>query len=286
MKKTFAILAAAVFGISASAQDIVPVGIIDGKISQPQTTLYVDITVEQQDVIAGPYARYAQKYLGVSAPLADKSLYEITDAAISQESRETTNTDTACAAPDVTHMNPAKGFPKLLVDRMSNSQLSMEDNAQLAAERIFNIRKSRYELITGEAGENVFGAGLSSALKELDRLEEEYLSLFLGKQTGKTITKQFKVTPAQGKQTYIVCRFSNIDGLLPQDDLSGQPVILETKPLGNISTAGLPVVNKPIKTDQAYQIADDVLCRVIVDNAEIASATIPVYQLGQTIYLR
>lgn len=286
MKKVLAILAAAVIGLPAWAQNtITPIGVVDGRVSQPQTTLYIDITVEQQDIVAGPYARYAQKYLGVSAPLADKVLYEITGAAVCAESRHI-GVPLAATGGAVSHMNPAKGFPKLPVDRMSNSQLSLEDNAKLAADRIFSIRKSRYELITAEAGENVFGAGLRSALDELDRLEEEYLSLFLGKLTSRTVSKQYKAVPAQGKQNYIVCRFSNIDGLLPQDDLSGEPVVLEITPAGNVSTAGLPVVDKPAKTDKAFRVADDALCRIIFNGVEIASETIPVYQFGQTVYLR
>ncbi len=284
MKKILSACAAIIICAAATAQGIAPIGIVDGKISQPQTTLYVDITVEQQDIIAGPYARYAQKYLGVAAPLADKVLYKITSAKISD------NNAIQTAAPEmksglVSHMNPNAGFPKLQIDRMSNSQLSLEDNARLAADQIFKIRKSRYELITGEAGENVFGAGLENALDELNRMEEEYLSLFLGKQVNTTVVKQYKITPSADRHTYIVCRFSNVDGLLPDDDLSGQQVVLDTKALNAISTEGLNTMPKPSKSAPAYRIADDALCRIFFNNTEIASATIPVYQFGQTVYI-
>jgi hypothetical protein len=184
------------------------------------------------------------------------------------------------------HMNPVKGFPKLLIDRMYNSAGSLEDNARLAADRIFNIRRSRYELITGEAGENVFGAGLGSALAELDKLEEEHLSLFLGKQTTKITSAEYEVMPSGDKENYIVCRFSTTDGLLPTEDLSGQPIVLETTPLNHLSTEGFAVVEKPSKDDRAYRIADDVVCRVISGNIEIASEIIPIFQFGKTVYLR
>ena len=42
-------------------------------IAQPRTILAVDVTVERDQTLTGPYARYAQKYLGVRAPLADKT---------------------------------------------------------------------------------------------------------------------------------------------------------------------------------------------------------------------
>ncbi|MDR0908019.1 MAG: DUF4831 family protein [Rikenellaceae bacterium] len=285
MKKAFAFLVVSGFCLAVQAQNIVPAGVVDGKPSQTQTSVYVNITVTEQEIIAGPYARYAQKYLGVAAPLTDKKLYEITGATIATQPAVRSN-DNASEASIVSLMNPAKGFPKLLIDRTSNSSLSLEENARAAANRIFDIRRSRYELITGDAGENVFGAGLGSALAELDKLEEEYLSLFLGKQTTVTRHRQCKVVPTAGKETYILCRFSTVGGLLPSGDLTGEAIVLETIPLNNISTAGFTVVQKPDKTDRAFLVADDVSCRVVFDNTEIASETLAVLQFGRTLYLR
>lgn len=286
MKKTIAVIAAGFFCIVAAAQEILPIGTENGKLSPTQTALNVDVTVMRQNIQAGPYARYAQKYLGVSAPLADKVLYEIIAADINTTDvfRESFVEQ---ASGNMSHTSSRKGFPKLLIDRMSNSQSGLEDNARAAADQIFKIRRSRMDLITGEAGENVFGAGLESALAELARLEEEYLSLFLGKQFDTPVTKRYRVIPVQGKQNYIVSRFSETGGLLSDDDLSGEPIVLELKPRGTASTAGLNVVtDKPAKTDRQYRIADDVACRVICDNAEIASRVVPIYQFGQTVYLR
>ena len=51
-------------------------------VAQPRTILAVDVTVEHDVTLSGPYARYAQKYLGVRAPLADKTTWNITGAQI------------------------------------------------------------------------------------------------------------------------------------------------------------------------------------------------------------
>ena len=50
--------------------------------SLPRTTLKVTVEVEKESIRKGPYARYAQKFLGVMAPLADKDIYTITGGKI------------------------------------------------------------------------------------------------------------------------------------------------------------------------------------------------------------
>ena len=51
-------------------------------VSQPRTVLAVDVTVEKDVTLSGPYARYAQKFLGVRAPLTDKTGWAVTGAAV------------------------------------------------------------------------------------------------------------------------------------------------------------------------------------------------------------
>ena len=47
-----------------------------------ETVLAADITVRCEKIVCGPYARYAQKFLGLRAPLTDKTGYTVADAAI------------------------------------------------------------------------------------------------------------------------------------------------------------------------------------------------------------
>lgn len=51
-------------------------------VSQPRTVLAVDVSVEKDVTLSGPYARYAQKFLGVRAPLTDKTGWAVTGAAV------------------------------------------------------------------------------------------------------------------------------------------------------------------------------------------------------------
>ncbi len=230
------------------------------------TTLYIDISVERQEIVAGPYARYAQKYLGISAPLADKVIHEVTRANVSDTNELTYSDEYAASEGD---------FSKLPIDRTSGTTLGAEESARLAAARIFEIRRNRFDLITGNVGENVFGAGLSSALAELDRMEEEYLALFLGKQNRQVTTKKFRITPSRNALTYT----------LPADNDSGEEVVLELKTLGIPSLEGFGVTDKPSSKSISYTIPADVLCRVLYGDEELASTILPVNQFGRIVYL-
>ena len=51
-------------------------------ISDPSTTLQVQLTVKKEQTVVGPYAKYAQKYLEVRPALVERTTYSVTNAAI------------------------------------------------------------------------------------------------------------------------------------------------------------------------------------------------------------
>ena len=146
---------------------------------------------------------------------------------------------------------------------------------------IFSLRRHRIELITGEAGENVFGEGLKAALAEIERLEQSYLELFLGKRVVTTETRRYVVYPQSDKKQYIVCRFSAAAGLLPESDLSGDMVLLQIEPSGNTATA----VEASAKESNTVtcRVADPSVCTVIAGGREYARAVLPLFEFGRTI---
>lgn len=112
MKTIKAILATAAcvaLVATASAQNFTAakVGIVEENgvttLSYPQTTLTINMVVEKSTTVAGPYARYAQKYLGSRAPLTDKVSYAIVETAISA-------TDTAPRQPHLHSTRVARSF--------------------------------------------------------------------------------------------------------------------------------------------------------------------------------
>ncbi len=203
--------------------------------------LAVDVTAEKDVTLSGPYARYAQKFLGVRAPLTDKTgmgRYRSRRGSARCQGMPRRTRPGRTFAPVMTHATSDDEFSRLQADKNDMTVLALEDAAREAANTIFSLRRHRIELITGEAGENVFGEGLKSALAEIERLEQSYLELFLGKRIVTTDrTRRYVVYPQSDKKQYIVCRFSAAAGLLPESDLSGDMVLLQIEPSGNTATA-------------------------------------------------
>ena len=51
--------------------------------SLPSTTIVLDVEAVQETFYAGPYAKYAEKYLGIKARQKDETLFQITEVTMS-----------------------------------------------------------------------------------------------------------------------------------------------------------------------------------------------------------
>lgn len=258
----------------------------DGIVVPDMTTpLAVDLSVECENFVAGPYARYAQKYLGVRATLSDKKVYDVTAAEVAILSGG--GYPVAGVLPAATSEALGFGgtdseFAKILPDRTSTQVLSAEAAAQAAAAEIFRLRRQRIELISGEEGENVFGAGLQSALDELKALEEAYTALFLGKRTVTRRTVRYVVRPSADRTSYIVCRFSPQEGILPANDLSGDVVLLQIRPTGEAAVSGLHEAGEKERYAM-FRVADNTECTLSVGTEELTRTVVPLLVFGRNV---
>lgn len=290
MKKLLPVLALLLCGTALAQTPYIAIeGAIDGPdgivVSHPRTILAVDITVERDQILCGPYARYAQKFLGVRAPLTDKTLWSITGTQITLLDGATyLNADETATAGTrtVRHASSDTEFTRIQPDKTDMSTPLLEDAAKAAAERIFSLRRHRLELITGETGENVFGGGLDAALKEIGRLEQEYLELFLGKRILSTETRRYVVYPQSDKKQYLLARFSSAAGLLPDSDLSGDIVLLQIERSGATVAADLEAPAKETAVLKC-RVADPATCTIICGGREYARAVLPVFEFGRTV---
>ena len=121
--------------LSATAQNSVyqsTIGAVMGasgayEIVDPSTVIAVDITVEKEQNIVGPYARYAQKYLDTRGSLVEKVTYNITDVKLSLVADAQLFAPTELPAERVeilSHNGSTTEFAKILPDRLDNTTQS------------------------------------------------------------------------------------------------------------------------------------------------------------------
>lgn len=257
MKKIFAILALVAIAATSNAQTI-KAGLYDSKgvavvVEAEPVVVNVTLRVATEQFTPGIYARYAQKYLGKRATLSEYSSIELIDGRLALGTAEK-------VAPKV-EQEPYT-LP-LSTNRLNGTAQTTEEQAAATAELLFSLRKHRLDLITGEAGENVFGAGLKAALDEIARMEREYLDMFYGSKSVSEQLYTFNVTITPDKNEYMVCRFSDKVGIVPTDDLSGRPIVVKVETAKHKEYAELKPLGPKDKVSADYLIVPQSKCSLI-----------------------
>ena len=283
MKKIFTILLAAVFvslACDASAQQVVKQRIGTYKesgnvvVSEATTTLVVDLTVECEEFEAGVYARYAQKYFGKRASLVSRMSYALVGGDVA-----VLDAPSYYATPaNIVTESVVTAGDKVMVDRLAADELTQEEAAKRAAERIFELRAARQDILLGEYGDGVYGAGLEAALREIERLESEYLKLFYGTRTVTTTTHRYTMPVSADMPNNVIARFNSEEGLLAKDNVAGDIVMVSVTP----SEMSYPASNP--KGTVAYRYANN--ANVVVSFAQevLARRVLPIFEFGETVY--
>lgn len=296
MKRIISLMSLAVLACGAATAQNTPYKAVVGTyvdasgalaVSDPSTSVAVDLIVEKEQTVVGPYARYAQKFLNMRGSLVDKTVYSLKGVKLAVTGGEDVIADAVPAAEvtETSYMGSASEFAKVLPDRMSATAVSEEEAAANAAQAIFSIRKHRMDLITGEAGENVFGAGLKDALAALDAAEQEYLELFFGKRVVTTSVERVVIPMVEGVQSYAVARISSSAGVVAADAKDGDAVTLEVAPSGRARLSSIVEADPKSKTAVKVRVADPSTCTVKVGDKVLTSAVLPLFEMGRTVYI-
>ena len=182
-------------------------------------------------------------------------------------------------------------FAKVPVVKTQSVYRSFEDKAEEAANFIFMIREKRFELITGMADFYPEGNSLEVALRELKRLEDDYLTLFIGKQYTSSYSANFEFIPSKTElnQPYILFRFSEDRGVLASNDLRGRPIIVELEKMGQtknlnylisdqINREGLDYTDKLF-----YRIPDLAHVKIFDGNTLLGTRKVYIQQFGTVV---
>ncbi|MFC2151170.1 DUF4831 family protein [Bacteroidota bacterium] len=182
-------------------------------------------------------------------------------------------------------------FAKVPVTKTQSVYKSFEDKAEEAANFIFMIREKRFELLTGMADFFPEGQSLEVAISELNRLEDDYLELFIGKQVTSNYSATFEFVPTEKElaQPYILFRFSEEKGVLSPNDLRGRPIIIELEKKDqtkNLSFLMADQINREgvnYKNKLYYRIPDLVQVKIFDGNTLLATRKVNVEQYGTVV---
>lgn len=176
----------------------------------------------------------------------------------------------------------AGGLERVPVQQIQIVEKSVEKKAEQTAALIFKLRQTRIDIITGNTDATYNGEAMGAALHEIDRLEKEYLSLFIGKSEKDIQKVLFDVTPKEGneRQIYIAFRFSESLGLLPSSNVGGRPIVLELAPGGK---GGAATIGKETAAKGRIYYREPVVvtARLLDGQKELLQTRFPVYQFGK-----
>lgn len=164
-------------------------------------------------------------------------------------------------------------------------QLSLSEQAEHTARILLELREGRHLILTGEA--NVFPQS-KAAIDEINRLEDQYISLFVGKSYASNEEFDFSFVPdySMKNKPVVIFRFSREKGVLEKNDLSGRPVVIELmsnnafENINLISDSTLNVYDKII-----YRIPEVVDIRVIDGKRNLGGKRQLIYQFGKKVAL-
>ena len=165
--------------------------------------------------------------------------------------------------------------------QQANSTAKM---AELAANQLFTIRDTRFNMLTQDADKTPSdGRSYEIVLSELNRMESAYLELFKGKVTESNQTFTYTMNP-QKDSTDVLLRFSLFKGVLDKNNLGGNPIFIEVKPL--------PVAAEKLRVDKAatprglyYRVPGQAVINITDGKDILFTEEVTVPQFGRVLSL-
>ncbi len=233
----------------------------------PQTALRITVVAEKTEVTPGELNKYAFRYLRLQDVPKEKSIswriksvnlepYGVPDAhkaysvkvkpktlaplvslthdgillAINAEAEESTLPPTPQGTPAAQPLNPRHYLNQEILSAGSSAKM-----AELCAQEIYDIRESHNALIRGEADNTPKdGEQLRLMLEQMDTQSRALEQLFCGYTQTSTEVFVINYLPTREVEKEVLFRFSQISGVVDRDDLSGQPVYISVKGMGNL----------------------------------------------------
>ncbi|EFK97928.1 hypothetical protein LDC_0024 [sediment metagenome] len=164
-------------------------------------------------------------------------------------------------------------------------KLPDEQKISKAAQRILESRRIQFEIAAGLIDEfHPDGEAYQVSLEELKKIENDYLSLFVGKSTYDEESYGFDYIPKSGGKSEAIFRVSEENGIVPASDLSGKPVMIDFEIENELvqKYSGLAKSANPVAGESGvfYRIPGRAAVKLISDMNVIATARVTIAQFG------
>ena len=288
----------------------------------PKTKLTITVNTRKSTFKPGEFSRYAERYLrmnnvkdkaeevweitGVTitssgTPDKDKlytltfpqkgkrPYFELTDqgilSAVNTQTRQdaaATDSKPAPVQAAAVKVNPQDYMTEEIL--MAGSSAKM---AELVAKEIYSIRESRNSITRGQADfVPTDGESLKFMLESLNEQETALLTLFSGTSQTEDHTFTIDVTPDAPIAKQLLFRFSGKLGVLPTDNLAGEPVWIDITDKKMLDSYTAPVngsSNKYVKNTALflyYRIPGRAMVKVYNNRVSFTEQEVQVAQFG------
>lgn len=285
----------------------------------PVTVL--DVTVEAKRTVKTPgeFFRYAKKYLGID-PITEPSdtwnveSVTVTPRGVADEEERylvqlkggatpfmlldendfplTINSDDY-TAPDSPQLPVAQKAEPTILQTPAAQQAVTEEmlrstssakRAELAAAKIYELRQSRNDIISGNADQMpADGAAMKLALDNIERQEAALTAMFAGTEQVSTAVRTYSVKPTGEESERVVAgRVSVTEGPVDADNLSGVPVYIdiEVTERGTLPRNEKGEEKKFPKGGLAYRIPGSAAVKATVGGQTMYRGNLEVAQYG------
>ena len=272
----------------------------------PKTVIKIEIIAEKEVAKAGPFFRFSQRFLNISDVITeDKEIWSITGANVYTEGipddkklfKVSTEGIPAIAAlsltkdgvlksvnipqPSIFHgCSDIKQTEKEIITlksinfndvQYSEEQLIKSSTTAMAeevAKEIYRLRQLKSRIVKGEVDSMPpDGGSFEKTLSEIEKMEQAYMSLFIGKVEKQTVKRVFEFIP-DGMQNMntVLLRFSQQKGFVDIMDVSGTPVYIEVEVNTNNAKNFLLDENKKTENKEGLVVCNPTQAKVrIID---------------------
>jgi hypothetical protein len=174
---------------------------------------------------------------------------------------------------------------------------SLDEQAQELANQIFVLRDDRNALLKGESDGKSLpdGDALKYMVEQLNKLEESYMSMFVGKKIKIEKTYVFDYIPTKGTEQDVLFKFSPEYGITPKESAKGSPIFVEINDLNdNIVVNRYDSKQKNLRQRNnstssangfAYLTNAFAVVKILQKNNSLSEKTLNINQLGTVKYL-